>query len=72
MTAGAPELQFIMERVRPGNSADCFEMWACRGAGRGCPRNKFRKAKKHCADCVHADKGETVGALQKRLRRGDA
>lgn len=68
----APDLQFILERVKPGNTDDCFKMWACRGEGRGCSRNRYRKQKKHCADCVMADEKETIGDLQRRLRRGDA
>ena len=66
------DLDFIMERVKPGRTADCFQMWACRGAGRGCARNKYRERKKHCADCVLAHENETLEHLHKRLARGDA
>lgn len=69
----APKLQMILERVGPGNRPESFRMWACRGAGRGCPRNKFRKSAKHCEDCVPAhDESETLGDLHARIERGDA
>lgn len=66
------DLQFIMERVKPGGRPDCFRMWACRGEGKGCARNKYRNAKKHCDDCVPARDEETLGELQKRIAAGDA
>jgi hypothetical protein len=62
------DLQFIMERT-----AGKLVLWACRGAGRGCPRNRFRTRKRHCDDCVACDNpNETVEQVQERLRRGDA
>ncbi|MDE2103553.1 MAG: hypothetical protein KGL39_40310 [Patescibacteria group bacterium] len=66
------DLQMILERVAPGRDASCFKMWACRGEGRGCTRNKYRNQKKHCDDCVEAREKETLGELQERLSRGDA
>lgn len=70
-----PKLQFIMER-RPGTTtktAHDFVLYACRGEGRGCPRNKYRTSKKHCEDCMPCpDNLETMGQIVARLRRGDA
>ena len=63
----------IMERVGTGSGPGAFALWACRGAGRGCTRNKFLSRKKHCDDCVPAhDMNETLEQLQKRIARGDA
>ena len=67
-------LMMIMERVRPGHGVDCFRLWACRGAGRGCKRNLFRRRKVHCEDCVETRDGrdsETLGQLLERMVRGD-
>lgn len=67
------DVQFIMERVAPGSAPECFKMWACRGAGRGCTRNTHRAKKAHCADCVGADDpNETLEQLMARMKRGDA
>lgn len=66
------DLESIMERIKPGSDPDCFAMWACRGAGRGCKRNSHRDKKVHCADCVLADENETLEQLKTRLKRGDA
>lgn len=50
-----------------------LKFWACRGEGKGCHRNTYRKNKAPCADCVKAhDETETLGELQARLARGDA
>lgn len=66
-------LQMILERIAPGGDPDCFQLWACRGEGRGCKRNGHREKKKHCEDCVLAgDPNETLEHLQARLDRGDA
>lgn len=64
-----PNLQMIMHRDTDGE----LKLWACRGEGKGCSRNRFRQNKKPCADCVPAhDKTETIGQLTDRLARGDA
>jgi hypothetical protein len=68
----SPKLEMIMERVGPGNKPESFRMWACRGAGRGCQRNKHRNVTRHCDDCVPADDDETLEQLDARMRRGDA
>jgi hypothetical protein len=64
-------LTMIMERVAPGNHASCFKLWACRGEGRGCTRNRYRAQKKHCEDCAETLESETIAELQARLARGD-
>lgn len=66
------QLQTILERVKPGKEPECFVLWACRGEGRGCPRNKHRTRKTHCGDCVLVNDEETLEELVKRLNRGDA
>jgi hypothetical protein len=64
-----PKLSLILHRGVDGQ----HKLWACRGAGKGCTRNKYRAAKAPCVDCVPAhDERETVGALLERLQRGDA
>lgn len=65
-------LQLILEKVRSGKDPSCYELWACRGEGRGCPRNRYREKKAHCEDCVKADPAETIGHLQDRMKRGDS
>lgn len=65
-------LKMILERIGPGSGPENFQMWACRGEGRGCKRNTHRNAAKHCEDCFLPDENETLGDLQKRLKRGDA
>ena len=67
-----PQMQFILERVKPGNADDCFALWACRGEGKGCNRNRYRSQKIHCDDCVATDPSETLGDLQDRMARGNA
>lgn len=62
------DLQFILAKDARG----ALRMWGCRGEGRGCPRNRYRSAKKPCDDCVLADERETLGEFQARLNRGDA
>ena len=66
------DIRMILERIGPGTAPENFQMWACRGEGRGCTRNLHRKSAKHCQDCVLADENETIGDLQKRMKRGDA
>lgn len=63
-----PKLEFILVK----NAVGKFELWACRGEGKGCARNKWRSQKKQCEDCVLADEKETLAELDARLRRGDA
>jgi len=66
------DVLFILERIKPGKTPDCFQMWACRGAGKGCKRNATRAVAKHCDDCILPDENETVENVKKRLDRGDA
>lgn len=64
-----PDLDFIMVRARD----DSFQLFACRGAGKGCTRNRFRSTKAPCEDCLPADDpAETVMSFKARLSRGDA
>lgn len=67
-----PYLSFIMEKTGDGHTPNDFTLFACRGAGRGCKRNKFRQMKVHCPDCVEAMPTETLKQLKARLARGDA
>ena len=63
------KLQMILEKIQEGDEPSCFQLWACRGEGRGCRRNIFRSKKKHCEDCVLARNEETLGELVKRIER---
>lgn len=67
-----PKLNLILERIGPGRDAKNFQIWACRGEGRGCGRNEFRAKKKHCDDCVATHDEETIAELIARMNRGDA
>jgi hypothetical protein len=50
-----------------------FRLWACRGAGKGCPRNKYRRQKKPCEDCFGPlAETMTLGEVVDRLKQGDA
>lgn len=63
------KLDMIMHRDTDGK----LKLWACRGAGKGCTRNRYRTRKVPCDDCVPAhDETETIGELQSRIERGDA
>jgi hypothetical protein len=66
--SGEPDIEMILAK----DSGGTFRLYACRGAGRGCPRNEYRTAKKPCEDCVLAIESETLGELQERLAKGDA
>jgi len=69
----AQNLTMIMERVAHNGTPDDFALWACRGEGRGCKRNRTRASAKHCDDCVPcSNMGETLGEVIDRLKRGDA
>ena len=62
------KLAMILYRDADGE----LKLWACRGVGRGCKRNRFRKSIP-CEDCVPAhDENETLGELRDRVERGDA
>ena len=62
-------LQLIMEKGGDG----VLRVWACRGVGKGCPRNRHRSRKVHCEDCVAAtDPSETLEHLVERVARGEA
>lgn len=50
-----------------------FQLWACRGEGKGCRRNKFRQRAVPCDDC----KGPlaqhlTLEEVERQLEQGDA
>lgn len=72
MEPRAPKLEMILEYVGPGKGDDAYQLWGCRGAGKGCKR-RVKKTKRHCADCLHADDmSETIGDFKNRLDRGNA
>lgn len=66
------DIDFIMERIGPGRGAENFKLWACRGEGKGCNRNRFRKQKRHCEDCVATEDDQTLGEIREKIARGDA
>lgn len=50
-----------------------FRLWACRGEGKGCARNKYRRQQKPCEDCFGPlDESLTLGEVVDRLKSGDA
>jgi hypothetical protein len=63
------DLQTILAKDEAGE----FQLWACRGTGKGCSRNKYRRQQKPCDDCFGPlDENLTLGEVQDRLRQGDA
>lgn len=63
------QLNTILAKDEAGN----FRLWACRGEGKGCERNKYRRAQKPCADCVGPLREDlTLGEVAQLLKRGDA
>ena len=63
------QLQTILAKDSTGK----FCLFACRGEGKGCARNKYRRAAKPCDDCLGPlDEQMTLGEVQDRLARGDA
>ena len=64
-----PQIQMILAK----DEHDKFRLWACRGEGKGCARNKYRTSKTPCDDCFGpVDENMTIGELHERLRQGDA
>lgn len=50
-----------------------FRLWACRGEGKGCERNKHRRKAAPCSDCFGPlDENMTLGEVTDRLKQGDA
>lgn len=63
------ELLLILNIEGDGSLA----LYACRGAGKGCPRNRFRKSKSKCEDCVGPLPTDmTLEQVQRRLASGEA
>ena len=63
------ELNTILAKDERGE----FRLWACRGEGKGCARNKYRSSQKPCADCVGPlDEKLTLAEVADLLKRGDA
>lgn len=58
-----PQLVCILEKDGRGG----FDLWGCRGEGRGCTRNKYRARKTHCEDCLLGREEETIEQFMKRL-----
>lgn len=50
-----------------------FRLWACRGEGKGCTRNKYRRSQTPCSDCFGPlDENLTLQQVADRLKQGDA
>lgn len=63
-----PQLKMILARDHAG----IFHLWACRGNGKGCNRNRFRKSVP-CDDCFGPlPETMTIGEVVDKLDRGDA
>jgi hypothetical protein len=62
-----------LDLVLARDDAGELRLWACRGEGKGCERNRYRKSKKQCVDCYGPlPENMTLGEVQKKLERGDA
>lgn len=71
--AETADLTLILEGEMHLGRTDLLQAWACRGVGKGCKRNTFRKTKKHCADCFGPlDPGLSLAQVKRMLDRGDA
>lgn len=70
--ADKPQLSLILARDQQSPRHD-LRLWACRGEGKGCKRNRYRTAKAPCDDCFGPlDPNMTVADVIKRLEQGDA
>ena len=64
-----PNLQLILHR----DADQKFKLWACRGEGKGCARNKYRSRRKPCDDCFGPlPEHLTIGEVAEQIKRGDA
>ncbi|WP_375782929.1 hypothetical protein ACE10Z_23735 [Bradyrhizobium sp. Pha-3] len=62
-----------LDMILAKDEAGEFRLWACRGEGKGCDRNKYRRSKSPCVDCVGPlDENLTLGEVMDQLNRGDA
>ncbi len=62
------QLKMILARDATG----AFRLRACRGEGKGCKRNRYRKSVP-CVDCVGPlPETMTLGEVHEKLMRGDA
>lgn len=69
MTKTSLSMALILHR----NGRNNFEMYACRGDGKGCDRNKYRKTLAPCDDCIGPlDPKMTLGEIEEKLTKGDA
>lgn len=49
-----------------------FSLYACRGEGKGCKRNRYRISKKQCEDCKGPlPEDMTLEQVQRELAKGD-
>jgi hypothetical protein len=63
------ELITILYRLPSGK----FVLWACRGEGKGCKRNRYRSSQKPCGDCLGPlPENWTLQQVIEHLNRGDA
>lgn len=62
-------LELILQRDNDGK----LKLWACRGGGKGCKRNKYRQSRTACPDCFGPlPDNMTLGEVQNKLAKGDA
>lgn len=63
------KLDLILQKEASGE----FELYACRGKGKGCKRNKTREKKAACEDCMGPlPEHLTLEEVYNRLNKGDA
>lgn len=62
-------LRMILAKDKTG----AFRLWACRGEGKGCERNRYRNQMKPCDDCFGpCNEGSTLEEIMDEISRGDA
>lgn len=70
--AEKPQLSLILARNQQSPRRE-FALWACRGEGKGCARNRYRTSKAPCDDCFGPlPEGMTIAEVLKRVEQGDA
>lgn len=66
-------LHMILERIKPGSTVDCFQLWVCRNvSASGCKKRRSAAVSRHCENCYLPDENDQVGDVAAKIRRRDA
>jgi len=62
-----------LELILHKDDDSSFSLYACRGQGKGCSRNKYRASKAKCEDCMGPlPEHWTLQQVIDKLKAGDA